>query len=302
MGNEIERINFRRDGSIENRSVHLIDRNGRIAGWQEYETRADGKGERLTSRSEWIYDAAGNRIEASVYTRGVASDRTTARFDSAGHIVEEVMFTDGGAWKQTRKLTYDSAGRLTRTIFDTNGAVAVIEQGYDAFGNLAHYKQSGPSGDNDSEARYAYDASGRETERNAEDSISKFKMISSYDSAGRVTRTVTYFEYKLPNISRTHAPEPGTVEFRYDGDGRLIEESVYSPSGTLRRRTTNEYEKGARLRSQVYRNGDDVVVSGVRYQYDRWGNLVKRVTTSSEQSGKPITHVEHRAITYYDGK
>ncbi len=300
-GNEIERINFRRDGSIENHSVQLIDANGRIAGWQELEPRADG-GQRLSSRSESVYDNRGNRIEAIVYDQGVESHRTSAAFDRAGHMVEEVMVTDGGAWKQTRKLTYDSGGRLIRTLVDINGTLQLIEQAYDSSGNLVKYKYSGTDGRSDSEARYAYDEHGREKERNAEDSISKFKMISSYDSGGRVSRRVTYFEYKRPNISMSHAPEPGTVEFRHNDDGQLVEESVYSPEGALKRRTTNDYDKGKRLRSQVYRNSDDVVVTEVNYEYDSLGNRVKRVTVSSDQAGKPVVDVEHRVITYYDGK
>ena len=301
-GNEIERINFKGDGSIESRSVNIIDANGRIAGWQEYGPRPDGKGQELGSRSEWVYDERGNRIEASVLRQGVVFHRTSASFDSAGHIVEEVMVTDGGAWKQTKKLTYDSGGRLTKTLVETNGTLELIEQAYDSSGNLAKYKYSGPGGRNDSEARYAYDAHGSEIERNGEDSISKFKMISSYDSGGRVSKRVTYFEYKQPNISMSHAPEPGTVEFRYSEDGQLVEESVYSPEGALQRKTTSDYEKSGRLRSEVYRNGDDVVVAKVSYQYDRWGNRVKRVTVSSDQTGKPVVDVEHRVITYYDGK
>src|SRR5689334_19505433 len=52
-GKEIERINFKPDGSIENRSVQLLDANGRVIGWEEYETTADGKNERLTGKSIW---------------------------------------------------------------------------------------------------------------------------------------------------------------------------------------------------------------------------------------------------------
>src|SRR5215510_5201725 len=66
-GNETERINFSASGSIVSRSVHIIDTNGRVSGWKEYETVAGGKDERMISWSEWLYDKMGNRVEARVY-------------------------------------------------------------------------------------------------------------------------------------------------------------------------------------------------------------------------------------------
>jgi len=106
-GNEIERINYG-GGSIENRTVHIIDANGRVSGWKEYEVVADRRGERLTSWSEWLYDKMGNRVEARVYRDGSLTHRTTATYNTAGLIIEETMITDGGAWKESKKYGYDS--------------------------------------------------------------------------------------------------------------------------------------------------------------------------------------------------
>lgn len=301
-GNEIERINFNQDGSIENRSVQIIDGNGRIAGWEDYEPEADGKRQHLTSRSEWIYDKGGNRSEARVYIQGALSSRTTAFYDTAGHLLNETMITDNDTYKVTKRFTYDSGGRLTKTVVDTNGAIESTEQSYDASGNLAGYKYFGPGGQNVGEVRYTYDAFGTETERNTEDAISKSKIITSYDSRGRVSTRTTHFEYKQPNVSISHAPEPGTLQFHYNDNDQVVEESAYSPEGKLLRRTTREYDKAARLRSEVYRNNDDVMVVEVSYEYDKWGNLVKRVSVNTDQSGRPVVHVEHRVLTYYEGK
>lgn len=301
-GNEIERINFNRDGSIENRNVQIIDANGRIAGWEDYEPEAGGKRQHLTNRSEWIYDKRGNRSETRVYTQGNLSSRTIATYDTAGHLVTETMITDNDTYKVTKRFTYDSGGRLTKTVADTNGAIELIEQSYDASGNLAGYKYFGPGGQNVSEVRYAYDAFGSETERNAEDSISKYKMITSYDSRGRVSTRTTYFEYKQPHVSISHAAEPGTVQFRYNDNDQVVEEGAYSPEGKLLRSTIRDYDKAARLRSEVYRNNDDVMVGKVNYEYDKWGNLVKKVSVDRDQFGRPAVHIEHRVLTYYEGK
>lgn len=71
-GNEIERINFNRDGSIENRNVQIIDANGRIAGWEDYEPEAGGKRQHLTNRSEWIYDKEVIEAKRECIHRGIS--------------------------------------------------------------------------------------------------------------------------------------------------------------------------------------------------------------------------------------
>lgn len=300
-GNEIERINFNQDGSPEDRTVHIIDANGRVAGWEEYELEGEGKRKRLTTRSEWTYDKDGNRIEARVYTQGALSSRTTAIYDSAKRLINETTITDNGSWKTTRKFSYNADGHLTKTVVDTNGGIEVIEQSYDASGNLAGYKYLGTGGEV-SKSGYVYNTFGNETERNAEDAISKFKMITSYDSRGRVTTRTTYFEYKQPNVSNSHAPEPGAVQFHYNDNDQVVEESAYSPEGKLLRRTIRDYDRAARLRSEVYRSNDDVDVAKISYEYDKRGNLVKRVSVNADQFGKPAVHVEHHVLTYYEGK
>src|SRR5262249_52431215 len=242
-GNEIERINFNRSGSIENRAVHAIDANGRVSGWKEYEVDAGGSGERLTAWSEWLYDKTGNRVETRVYNDKGLTLQIMASYNAAGLVIEETMIEDGGAWKQTKKYGYDSNGYRTSTLVNnTNGRTELIEEAHDKTGNLISYKYSGPDDQNDSIVKYVFDAKGREIERSGEDSIAKSKVVTSYDSKGRVSRKVTQFDYKRPNIQSDHAPEPGAVEFRYDENDKLVEERAYSPEGTLLRRTVSEYD------------------------------------------------------------
>src|SRR5215510_14828040 len=90
-GNEIERINFNQSGSIENRTVHVIDANGRVSGWKAYEVDAGGSGERLTSWSEWLYDKTGNRVETRVYNGKDLTLQTMANYNAAGLVIEETM-------------------------------------------------------------------------------------------------------------------------------------------------------------------------------------------------------------------
>jgi YD repeat-containing protein len=106
-GNEIERINFKPGGSIENRTVHVIDAKGRVSGVKEYESDAGGSGERVTSWSKLLYDKKGRLVE----TRGY-NGRTTASYNAAGLLIKETRITDGGAWKETKKYGYDSKSQF----------------------------------------------------------------------------------------------------------------------------------------------------------------------------------------------
>jgi len=295
-GNEIERINFNPDGSVENRTVQIIDARGRIAGWEEYQPQPDSKDQRLTSRSEWVYDEKGRRVEARVYNDGILSHQTTATYDAVGHLVKETMVTDRGSWVETKEHTYDSDGLLMRTVVNTSGRIEVIEQTHDKSGTLTSDKYSGPDGRNDNNTKYTFDAQAREIERKAEDSLTKFKLVTSYDERGRVSKRITYFEYKQPNFIISHAPEPGTVEFRYNKSDQVVEESRYSPDGALMSKTINEYDSAGRLSSQTYG------ARRVSYEYDKWGNLVKKLSTGTNAFRKPVVFVEYHLITYYDTK
>ena len=298
-GNEIERINFNRSGSIENRAVHAIDANGRVSGWKEYEVDAGGSGERLTAWSEWLYDKTGNRVETRVYNDKGLTLQIMASYNAAGLVIEETMIEDGGAWKQTKKYGYDSNGRRTSTLINTSGKTALIEEAYDKRGNLINYKSSGPDGQNEQIAKYVFDAKGREIERSGEGPFSKSKVVTFYDSKGRVSRRVTQFAYKLPNISMSHAPEPGAVEFRYDENDKLVEERAYSADGTLLRRTVNEYDGGGRMRSQIRYKADGAVTNKAIFEHDKLGNCVKMLSISPGANGKTFTRVQYHLITYY---
>jgi len=301
-GNEIERINFIQSGSIENRTVHVIDANGRVSGWKAYEVDAGGSGERLTAWSEWLYDKTGNRVETRVYNGNDLTLQTMASYNAAGLVIVETMIADGGAWKQTKKYGYDSNGRRTSTSINTNGTAELIEEVHDNTGNLISYKYSGPDGQNDHIAKYAFDAKGREIERSGEDSVSKSNVVTSYDSKGRVSRRVTQLAYKRPNIKWDHAPEPGVVEFRYDENDKLAEERAYSAEGTLLRRTVSEYDGGGGMRSQIRYNADGAVTSKAIFERDKWGNCVKMLSISPGPNGTTFTSVQYHSITYYAEK
>jgi hypothetical protein len=273
-GNEIERINFGHRASIESRTVHVIDAKGRVSGMKEYEADAGGSGERVTYWSKLLYDKKGRLVETRGYNGNGLTLRTMASYNAAGLLIKETRIADGGAWEETKKYGYDSNGRRTSTLFSKNGKTErLIEEAHDKSGNLISYKYSSPDGQNDQVAKYVFDAKGREIERSGENSISKSKVVTSYDSKGRVSCRVTQFAYKRPNISMSHAPKLGGVEFRYDENDKLVEEREYSPAGTLVSRTVNEYDGGGRIRLQI-RYTAGAVTNKAIFKRDMWGNCL----------------------------
>jgi len=298
-GNEIERINFKYGGSIENRTVHVIDANGRVSGLKEYEADAGGSGERVTYWSKLLYDKKGRLVETRGYNGKGLTLRTMASYNAAGLLIKETRIADGGAWKETKKYGYDSKRRRTSTLFSTNGKTGgLIEEAHDKSGNLISYKYSSPYGQNDQVAKYVFDAKGREIERSGEGPYSKSKVVTSYDSKGRVSRRVTQFAYKRQNIKMDHAPEPGAVEFRYDENDKLMEERAYSAEGTLLRKTVSEYDGDGRMRSQIRYNDQGAVTSKAVFERDKWGNCVKMLSISPGLDGT-FTSVQYHLITYY---
>lgn len=300
-GNEIERTDFKPDGSIESRYVQIFDDNDRIIASEGYEPEADGKSLRLVSKSQTRYDERGNRVDDRGGLLGSPEVVVTASYDGAGHVIEESRVTDHGAYKEVQKHSYDTAGRLLRTKVERNGETELIEQSYDPAGHLLSYKYSNSYGHNDSESRYVYDTLGREVESSAEDAISTYKRLTSYDAKGRVSQRVTYFSYKQPGISSSEAPEPGAVKFRYNDNGQVVEEVSYFPFGKLRRRTETEYDEMGRTISISVSDSKNPP-SKTTFEYDRWGNCVKKTSTSKDQFNKESLYVTYRVITYYEDK
>jgi hypothetical protein len=209
------------------------------------------------------------------------------------------MITHNGGGKELKTNTYDANGYLSKTVYNTNGFIEVIEQSHDSTGHLLTYKQSGPNPDSWQKAQYVYDASGREIESSGEDAITQWKVTTSYDAKGRVSQRASTFAYKNPGITLSEAPEPGMVTFRYNDNNQVIEEAAFSPFGSLIRKTINEYENDGKKRI-VRSFSKGVETSKVFIEYDKWGNWIKRWTEDTDAFHKPYLSVSYRVITYYD--
>jgi hypothetical protein len=134
----------------------------------------------------------------------------------------------------------------------------------------------------------------------------------------------------LPFATREH---PGSrIAKAYDGEGNLVEESLYAPDGSFRGNVIFTYDGQGDLVGEEYRRADGTVraeasyefdtrgrvaavkrveykrdgatdrKSGDSYEYDAMGNWIKRtrwVWNPDAAGEKTAVRVVHRAIEYY---
>jgi antitoxin component YwqK of YwqJK toxin-antitoxin module len=291
-GHEVERVNFNKNGTEQDRAVIRYDSEGHIIGY------GDAKNDRYHSTIE--YDSRGNPIEALMYEGDVIQTREVYTYDDNGRKIEQSRFSDGGAYHQRLTYAYNASGQLTEMAAYHSGTLREKHlKTYNGAGNLVKEASFnyGLSGQN-STVEYLYDKSGREIERYVDTAILWSKVQTLYDAKGRVAQRTTFMEYKNPNVMQSHAPKPGRVVFRYNDRGQVLEEAVYEPNASLASKTVFTYDRVGKLIEEAHL-GSNVPDWKVSYQYDSYGNWVKRTTPNTDHTGRKYIYVEHRAITYY---
>lgn len=97
------------------------------------------------------------------------------------------------------------------------------------------------------------------------------RSVTTYD-AGQRLAVVVYDADDVPT---------GQTVFRYDGDGRLVEEVTFDAEGVETRKTTNERDADGNVTKQVwYRDG--AVRRTIENDYDASGRLVEQRTFDDE--------------------
>jgi YD repeat-containing protein len=291
-GQEVERVNFKKDGSIEDRAVIRYDSEGRIIGY------GDAKTDR--NHATFEYDSKGNRTEVRGYDGDVLQTRETYTYDDKGQKIAQSRFADSGAYHERLTYAYNPAGQLTEMAAYYS---EVLNQRhlktYDGRGKLLkEVSLNYQFPEQNSTVEYVYDKSGRVTEGRVDTEILWSKVQTRYDAKGRVAQHETFMEYKKTNVRQSHAPEPGKEVFRYSDRDQVLEEAFYAPDGRLTRKTVSTYNEVGNLVEQLYvrKGSDDLKVS---YEYDLQGNWVKKMQPNTDHTGRKYIYIQHRAITYY---
>ncbi len=291
-GQELERVNFKKDGSIEDRAVIRYDSEGRIIGY------GDAKKDRKYSIVE--YDSKNNRKDVRMYEGDVLQMREVYTYDDKGQKIAQSRIADSGAYHVRITYAYNPAEQLTEmAVYYSEVLEEKHLKTYDGGGKLVKevslsYQFSG----HNSTVEYVYDKSGRVAETRVDTEILWSKVQTRYDAKGRVAQRETFMGYKKPNVFQSHGPEPGKVVFRYNERGQVLEEAFYAPDGRLNHKTVSTYNEVGNLIEQVYvrKGSDDLKVS---YEYDLQGNWVKKMQPDTDHTGRKYIYIQYRTITYY---
>ena len=279
------------------RESALFDAGGQII------SKTDALGRTL----EMAYDLRGRPIRRSaegaedLISYNLAGERTQLISDSGTINFEydlrgRLAAVDDG--EARLEYSRDAVGRITRIQFPGYD----LRYSYDAAGQLSALERLGER------VEFSYDLGGRLTEiRWPNDLISSYEYdlrdrpLSVEHERGGVPLASYAMEYNLAG-ERTRFEELHTgreISYRYDGLGRLLEESITEPDGSLRQRLFSYDANGNRLslddsleglKSWSYDANDRLLTEGViRFEHDAVGNLVRRI------DGEEITQLDYDA-------
>jgi RHS repeat-associated protein len=251
------------------------------------ELNAAGNSVEVKSKTEWTYDAKGNKLSEKDPLGNVS--RWT--YNSRGQVLSE---TD--ALGNTATYTYspsgnllttkDAKGKVTRYSYDTRGNILSITDAtnnttnfqYDAAGNVTNLEDA--SGN---KATYIYDSNGnmqRETMKIVTPTGEKeFVTEWTYNNEGKIKsitqsgRTTTY-EYDSAGRQSASLEGNRRTEYRYDSQGKLVE-TIYpddTPNNSDNSRSITVYDKGGRQRATIDSNG-----RVTNYKYDDAGRLTETI-------------------------
>jgi len=197
---------------------------------------------RVRSKTQFVHEYSNGKFSASGYMSFVT------KYDKSGNILEEISYRASGQISYKRNYEYDSKGNL------------IEYQNFDGSRNKITYKklikynetggkmiEAGFDGVDRFNNKYGYDENGRIKEIKyyiSNNLIEKRKII--YD--GRKQKIIVY----KPNNTITEVQEK-----KYDFNGNLIEDILYSSLGKENRRISYKYDnKGNLIEESKFYSGN----------------------------------------------
>jgi hypothetical protein len=166
--------------------------------------------------------------------------------------------------------------------------------------------------------RYAYDGEGHQRAEAAYHMCGTFSSLHvfSYDGDGRLKEQLTYqfrslgkrvYDYdgagrrKAVVLYKKAVPQ-STIQYRYDDQGRMIEQLELTPQGAAGSTTTYQYDQD-RLATEHFTNRLDPSLNAIStYEYDAQGNWTRKTTRRSRGLREPRTQqleVTDRVFEYF---
>ncbi|HXG27866.1 MAG TPA: DUF6531 domain-containing protein, partial [Nevskiales bacterium] len=222
-------------------------------------------------RTEYSYDASGNRLSMTVTDMDTGESRTTAY----SYTPQGLLASIDGPRTDVADITsfaYDSQGNLT-SITNALGHITRITA-HDAHGNPLTIVD--PNG---VETTLTYDARQRLLSRSVAGAVTAFE----YDGVGNLTRLTlpsgaflayTYdAAYRLTGIRDSLG---NRIHYTLDAAGNRTKEEVFDLANVLRRQLQQEYDQLGRLKKVLGANGQVT-----EFDYDAQGNRTSQTEANS---------------------
>ncbi|NLI79002.1 MAG: hypothetical protein GX442_21490 [Candidatus Riflebacteria bacterium] len=273
-GFPLEETNYRDDGKIMSRWTYSYA-DQRQVGSRFY------WGTTLQKEHRKTYDQEGRVVES--VENDLEEKRTTTKrftFNAAGDLTEEFSVE-----KDERKTyTFDAEGRETEVSYRSgDGRVRIIARKvYDAAGNLSEVQY--PLADGYSCWKFTYDERGNQTGFRDQDMDGSVEWkLSAYDARNRLTEETRYKEGEeertrtvltYDDADRTTSRAAFTndrltwkVEYRYDAQGRPVEETRFGADGKVEARTTRTFGPHGLLAEERVTDKSGAVTDLTRYTF-----------------------------------
>jgi hypothetical protein len=278
---------------------YLFDRCGRVLESRN-RVSGDSPGQWEHQVFRYIYQPQGRDYEIDLFfidpakgEKPIDLQRHFVKFDSLGRCVEENTVDEDGESYGKDVYEYDGRGDLaTKITYDPDGTVSSREERTYSLDHKLLSERSVQDSTQGSEhpwlREYRYDERGNQTDVFLyEEGVMTRHQIYRYDEHNRLIswQTVVTDPQKDPNaVGCLHCGLAGETKYKYDANGRLIEERTFQPGN-----------KPVDVQKYSYDpRGNRLEWPDCKYEYDSHGNWVKAVGQKGTSDW-----VRYRVIEYY---
>lgn len=307
---EAYRVSFDAEKGWANRQLWLTESYNTDGNIIERAVFQDGK---ISSKTVSFYDARGRQIGNDSYSAALdktmsAPSKTVLVLDDSGHTVELKVYAmkSPETVDVLHKFKYDSKGNQIERDYGRSGKSVVS---FDAGNNetsVTHYNGEGRIyGKTFTE----YDAQNRRIKliihRDGmfyHDARLRYEISYVYDERGRIIEQITKEFNVEPNVTTSHAPEPGRIVYKYDEARHGKEKSVFTSDGYLKEKSVIlSDERGNEIGFDCSDFTLQTCRRVVEYQYDNQGNWISKTSQSRSGAGQPLqpNFREERIFNYY---
>lgn len=204
------------------------------------------------SRTEYVVNDAGNRVETTIYKDG---SKWISEEDSSGKRVKSLSYNEDGAFSFGNSYEYDAQGReIRRNSLTESGSVESYElMDYDQNGNKIKAITYQADGTFKYGYSYEYNGIGQQIRSNwlGENGEIKSYNLYEYDGNGNKVRDISY---------RGDGTYDGYTEYEYDEAGNNTHYTSYRVDHTKSYESFNRHqEDGSYQHRTIYYNSDGTV-------------------------------------------